>query len=274
MLGQNQTLRYSRQLILKDIGIAGQEKLLRSRILVIGAGGLGSPALYYLAAAGVGTIGIVDFDTVGISNLQRQILYTTEDLQKKKVDVAEEKLKKLNPDIGVEKYNCRINADNLEDIVSGYDVVIDGTDNFSARYLISDCCYLLGKPLVEGAVLGFTGILMTIIPGITPCYRCLYPAPPLSGNIPGCSDIGIIGMTTGTIGSLEALEAIKVVLGIGKTISGRVLCFDGLDMSFDEIRLEKNKGCKLCGEHPEIKELSQYEINYCANKIKPVENVK
>jgi Dinucleotide-utilizing enzymes involved in molybdopterin and thiamine biosynthesis family 2 len=270
-MDQNQILRYSRQLILKDIGAEGQEKLLKSKIIVIGAGGLGSPALYYLAAAGVGTIGAVDFDTVGISNLQRQILYSTEDLNKKKVDVVQEKLKKLNPDINVIKHCCRVNVDNIEEIINGYDVVIDGTDNFASRYLISDCCHFLGKPLVEGAVLGFTGILMTIIPGMTPCYRCLYPTPPLSGNVPGCSDIGIIGMTTGTIGSLEALEAVKLVMGIGKTISGRVLFFNGLDMSFDEIGLEKNKSCQLCGENPEIKELVQYEINYCANKIKDLD---
>lgn len=268
MLDKNWVLRYSRQLILKEIGVEGQEKLIKSKVLVIGAGGLGSPALYYIAAAGVGKIGVADFDTVGISNLQRQILFSTDDLQKRKVDIAEEKLRKLNPDVSVAKYPYRVDINNIEDIISEYDVVIDATDNFTARYLVSDCCHLNGKPLIEGAVIGFTGILMTIIPGKTPCYRCLYPVPPKEGAVPTCSDIGIMGMVTGTIGSLQALEAVKVILGIGETLSGRVLFFDGLDMSFREMKLEKNKNCPLCGENPSIKELVQYEMNYCANKVK------
>jgi len=267
MLEGNRLLRYSRQLILKDVGAAGQEKLSISKVLVIGAGGLGSPALFYLTAAGVGTIGAADFDTVSISNLQRQILYSSEDLQKRKVDVAVEKLKKLNPEVNVTKHGCRINADNIEDIINGYDVVLDCCDNFSARYLISDCCHFMGKPLIEGAVTGFNGILMTIIPPKTPCYRCLYPEPPQGTAVPVCSDIGIMGMTAGTIGSLQALEAVKVLLGIGRTLSGRVIFFDGLDMSFREIMLEKNKSCRLCGENPSIRELSQYEMNYCKSKI-------
>ncbi|HEX3029021.1 MAG TPA: HesA/MoeB/ThiF family protein [Clostridia bacterium] len=271
MLDENQVLRYSRQLILSEVGVKGQEKLLNSKVLVIGAGGLGSPALYYLAAAGIGTIGAADFDAVGISNLQRQILYSTDDCKKKKVDVAQEKLKKLNPDVNIIKFPQRVSIDNIEDMTDGYDVVIDATDNFTARYLVSDCCHLNGKPLIEGAVIGFTGILMTIIPGKTPCYRCLYPEPPKEGAVPTCSDIGVIGMVTGTIGSLQALEAVKVILGIGETVSGRVLFFDGLDMSFREMKLEKNKNCRLCGENPGIKELSQYEMNYCASKIKNID---
>jgi adenylyltransferase/sulfurtransferase len=267
LLSENQIHRYSRQLILKEIGVEGQEKLQKAKVLVIGAGGLGSPALYYLAAAGVGKIGIADFDTVGISNLQRQILYSTEDLQKKKVDIAKEKLEKLNPDLCIDKYPIRIDADNIEEIIDEYDVILDAVDNFTARYLVSDCCYFKGKPLVEGAVLGFTGILTTIIPGKTPCYRCLYPKPPKEGAVPTCSDIGILGMTTGTIGSLQALEAVKVILGIGEILSGRVLVFDGLDMSFRELKLDKNLKCPLCGKNPSIKELVQYEMNYCASKV-------
>lgn len=268
MLNENGVLRYSRQLILKEIGVDGQEKLQKAKVLVIGAGGLGTPALYYLAAAGIGKIGTADFDTVGISNLQRQIIYSTEDLQRKKVDVVKEKLEKLNPDVSVEKYPYRIDINNIEEIVDGYDVVLNAVDNFTARYLISDCCYLRGKPLIEGAVLGFTGILTTIIPGKTPCYRCLYPKPPKEGVVPTCSDIGILGMTTGTIGSLQALEAVKVILGIGEILSGRVLVFDGLDMSFREIKLDKSLNCSLCGENPSITELTQYEMNFCASKVK------
>lgn len=268
MLDENQILRYSRQLILKEVGTEGQEKLLNSKVLVIGAGGLGSPVLYYLAAAGVGTIGAADFDVVGISNLQRQILYSTDECRKRKVDIAEEKLKKLNPDVKIIKYPCRVDINNIEDMIEDYDVVIDATDNFTARYLVSDCCHLNKKPLVEGAVIGFTGILMTIIPDKTPCYRCLYPVPPKEGDVPTCSDIGVMGMITGTIGSLQALEAVKLILGIGETMSGRVLFFDGLDMTFREMKLEKNKNCQLCGENASIKELSQYEMNYCATKVK------
>lgn len=268
MLDENGVLRYSRQIILKEVGMEGQEKLLKSGVLVIGAGGLGSPTLYYLAAAGVGRIGAVDFDTVGISNLQRQILYTTDDLQKRKVDIAADRLVKLNPDVNVVKYPFRIDKNNIEDIIDGYDVVIDATDNFTARYLVSDSCHLAGKPLVEGAVLGFTGMLMTVIPGKTPCYRCLYPEPPREGDVPTCSDAGIMGMIAGTIGSLQALEAVKVILGIGEIMSGRVLFFDGLDMSFREMKLERNRHCRLCGENPDIREPIQYEMNYCAGKIK------
>lgn len=273
MLNESGVLRYSRQLILKEIGVEGQEKLLKAKVLVIGAGGLGSPALYYLAAAGVGKIGTVDFDTVGISNLQRQIMYSTEDLRRKKVDVVKEKLGKLNPDVCIEKYPDRIDINNIEEIVDEYDVVVDAVDNFTARYLINDCCYIKGKPLIEGAVLGFTGILTTIISGKTPCYRCLYPKPPKGGDVPTCSDIGILGMTTGTIGSLQALEAVKVILGIGAILTGRLLIFDGLDMSFREIKLDKNLNCPLCGENPSIKELTQYEMNYCASKVNKVKQI-
>ncbi|NLY44218.1 MAG: HesA/MoeB/ThiF family protein [Clostridiaceae bacterium] len=260
MLDSNQQLRYSRQIILKDIGYKGQEKLLKSKALVIGSGGLGSPVLYYLAAAGVGTLGIADFDTVSISNLQRQILHFTRDIGRKKVDSAEEKIKNLNPDVKVIKYPYRINAENIEEIIQDYDVIIDAVDNFTARYLISDCCYFMKKPLIEGAVVGFEGILMTIFPGESPCYRCLYPEPPQSGTIPTCVDMGILGAVAGTIGALQALEAIKVLLNIGNTLSGRILSFDGLNLNIREIPWKKRKTCPLCGENPVIKELQEYEI--------------
>ena len=256
----SKTLRYSRQIILKEFGHEGQKKLRQSKVLVVGAGGLGSPALMYLATAGVGTIGVADFDTVGISNLNRQIIHDTYDLGKKKVDSAEETLKRLNPETDVIKHTLRLNIDNVEEIVGGYDVVIDATDNFTARYLVSDCCFFAKKPLIEGAAVGFDGILMTIIPGKSPCYRCLYSEPPENGVVPTCNDTGILGMITGTIGSLQALEAIKVILGIGETVSGRILMFDGLGLNFREVKWKRRHNCPLCGENPSILELVQYEI--------------
>jgi len=265
MLNDSQLLRYSRQIILKEVGAAGQQKLLESKALVVGSGGLGSPVLYYLAGAGVGTVGVADFDTVGLSNLQRQILHFTEDIGRKKVDSAAEKLGRLNPEIKIIKHAFRLDENNIEDVIREYDVVIDATDNFPARYLVSDCCYFLKKPLVEGAVVGFEGILMTIVPGVTPCYRCLYPMPPRDGVVPTCADIGILGATAGIIGSMQALEAIKVLLGIGETLSGRLLVLDGLAMELREVTLRKNANCPLCGTNPVIKELVAYEIK-CRTK--------
>ena len=270
MQNDSKLLRYSRQIILNEVGIEGQQKLSKSKVLVIGAGGLGSPALYYLASAGIGTIGIVDFDVVGISNLQRQIIHFTGDLGKRKVDSAAEKLKALNPEICISSRHLRINEDNIEEIIKEYDVVLDSTDNIPARYLISDCCFLLGKPLVEAAVTGFIGTIFTIIPGKSPCYRCLYPEPPANGVVPSCSETGIIGMVAGTIGSLQALEALKLILGIGDTISGRVLYFDGLNSSFNNINVERSESCPLCSPNQTIKELVNYEIQ-C--KIKSVTEI-
>jgi len=253
-------LRYSRQIILDCFGVEGQAKLKKAKILVAGSGGLGSPALLYLAAAGVGNIGVVDFDTVTLSNLNRQILHFASDLGRRKTDSAEEKLNKLNPEVNVIKHNTRIDIDNVEDIISGYDVVIDATDNFTARYLISDCCYFMKKPLVEGAAVGLDGILMTIIPNKTPCYRCLYPYPPEDGVLPTCSDVGILGPVTGVIGSMQALEAIKLVVGIGENVTSRILTFDALAGSFREVKWPKRESCPLCGKEPKITVLVQYEI--------------
>jgi adenylyltransferase/sulfurtransferase len=265
-LNENQLSRYSKQIILNDIGVAGQQKLLDSKVLVVGAGGLGSPVLYYLAASGVGTIGIADFDRVGLSNLQRQILHFTEDIGKKKVDSAEVKLNNLNPEVKIKKHTFRLDDQNIEDIIREYDVVIDCTDNFTARYLISDCCYLLKKPLVEGAVVGFIGTLMTIIPDVSPCYRCLNPIPPQDGTVPSCADEGILGAIAGVIGTLQALEAIKILLDIGQILSGRLLFLDGLSMKIDEITLDRNDECELCGINPTIRDLVSYEIK-CKAKI-------
>lgn len=260
-MNQEQILRYSRQIILNDFGgVGGQEKLLNAKVLVAGAGGLGSPVLLYLAAAGVGTIGIADFDTVGLSNLNRQVLHFTGDVGRKKVDSAQEKLESLNPDIKIIKYPFRLDIHNIADVISEYDVVVDALDNFPARYLLSDCCYFSKKPLIEGAVVGYEGILMTIIPDQSPCYRCLYPEPPENGVLPTCNDTGVLGMTTGMIGSLQALETIKVILGIGETLSGRILTFDGLALNVRTIPWKKREHCPLCGEHPTIKDLVEYEI--------------
>jgi molybdopterin/thiamine biosynthesis adenylyltransferase len=262
VLDDKQILRYSKQIILKDIGLKGQMKLLNSKVLVVGAGGLGSPALFYLASAGVGTIGIADYDTVGLSNLQRQILHFTEDIGQKKVDSAAEKLNRLNPDVKIIKHLLGLNNLNIEKVISEYDVVVDCTDNFQARYLISDCCYFLKKPVVEGAVVRFVGKLMTIIPDVSPCYRCLNPIPPEDGVMPSCSDEGILGAIAGIIGTMQALEAIKIMIGIGETLSGRLLLLDGLSMKVTEIALPKNENCPICGTKPTIKELVSYDIKY------------
>ncbi len=264
-LNDDQVLRYSRQLILKEIGSKGQEKLFNSKVLVIGAGGLGSPALYYLASAGIGTLGIADFDTVTLSNLQRQILYSNDDLGQRKVVSAYDKLRRLNPDVIINKHIQRVNIDNVQDLISEYDVIVDAVDNFSTRFLISDCCYFQKKPVIEGGILGFEGILMTIIPDKTPCYRCLYPDPPKDGVVPSCSDTGVIGAIAGAIGSLQALECIKVILGIGKTLSGKILSFDSLNMEIRIIDWSKREACPLCGVSPTIKDLNEYEIR-CQNK--------
>ncbi len=246
----DQMLRYSRQIILDGIGSEGQARLGQSRVLVAGAGGLGSPVLYYLAAAGVGTIGIADFDVVGISNLHRQILYGTADFGKPKAKTAAEKLSALNPEINTEIFTKKITINNISDIISGFEVIVDAVDNFPTRFLINDCCYFLKRPVVEGAVIGYEGILTTIRPGLSPCYRCFYPEPPEA--VPNCADMGILGMVAGTIGSLQALEVVKLLLGIGATLSGRILSFDGLKLEFREIPWSRRVSCPLCGEHPSI----------------------
>ncbi len=259
------TLRYSKQLILEGFGGESQEKLKHAKILVIGAGGLGSPALLYLVSAGIGTIGIVDFDTVTLSNLNRQILYRTQDIGAKKTQVAENVLKSINPKTEIITFHTRVNIDNIQEIIESFDVVIDATDNLPTRYLISDACHLSGKPHVEGAATGYQGILMTIIPSVSPCYRCLYPIPPNNGVLPNCSNTGILGMVAGVIGTLQALEALKIVIGNENTLSGRVLIFDALTSSFDEMSLLKNSNCTLCGDNPSIKELVEYQINCKTN---------
>lgn len=256
----SRVLRYSRQMILDGFGLEGQEKLRTAKVLVAGAGGLGSPALLYLAAAGVGTLGIVDFDSVTLSNLNRQIIHHTDDLGKAKTVSAAEKIARLNPEVRTILHDQRLSIDNIEEIIGGYDLVIDATDNFTARYLISDCCYFMKKPLIEGAVVGYDGILMTIIPGRSPCYRCLYPQPPADHVLPTCGDTGILGMVAGLIGTAQALEAVKLIVGMDGTLSGRILTLDALRTSFREIAWSRRPSCPLCGEKPSVTGLIEYEI--------------
>ena len=254
-----QVQRYSRHLIMPNVGSAGQRKLVGAKVLVVGAGGLGSPVSLYLALAGVGTIGVVDFDTVDVSNLQRQILHTDADVGRRKVISAKETLEAHNPEVNVIIHEEPINADNAMDIIPGYDIVVNGADNFATRYLVNDAAYLAGKPLVDGAILVFDGQAATYLPG-QGCYRCLFPDPPPPGEVPNCAEAGVIGALPGLVGSIQALETIKIAMGIGDTLSGRMLIIDALTMEFREIKVRRNPDCKLCGDEPEVTELIDYEI--------------
>ncbi len=258
-LTPGQVQRYSRHLIMPNVGSAGQRALVGAKVLVVGAGGLGSPVSLYLALAGVGTIGIVDFDTVDVSNLQRQILHTDADVGRRKVVSAKETLEAHNPEVNVIMHEEPINADNAMDIIPNYDIVVNGADNFATRYLVNDAAYLAGKPLVDGAILVFDGQAATYIPG-QGCYRCLFPDPPPPGEVPNCAEAGVIGALPGLVGSIQALETIKIAMGIGETLSGRMLIIDALTMEFREIKVRRNPNCKLCGDAPEVTELIDYEI--------------
>lgn len=255
----NKELRYSRQVILKQVGYEGQIKLLNAKVLVVGVGGLGCPILTYLAGAGVGTLGIVDFDTVGISNLNRQVLFGTNDVGRKKVDVAKEALQRLNPEVNIIKYPFRLNIDNAEEIISEYDVIVDALDNIPSRFVLGDCCYFLKKPLVMGGAMESYGIARTIMPD-KPCFRCLMPFPPKDGVVKTCSDVGVFGMVTGIIGSVQAMEVVKIIVGFGKLLDDRIIHFDGSTLKWNDIRLEKSEHCPLCGKNPTITELVQYEF--------------
>ena len=260
---EDQIERYSRQIILPDVGGKGQEKLFSARVLVVGAGGLGSPVALYLAAAGVGTLGIVDADEVDLSNLQRQILHNTHAVGMPKTESAEKTLGELNPDVKVITYNLKINSLNALDIIKDYDIVVDGSDNFPTRYLINDACFFLDKPLSHGAILRFDGQIFTIMPHQTPCYRCLFESPPPPGLIPSCQEAGILGAVAGIIGTLQASEVLKLIMGIGKPLFGRILIFDALETEFREMKIPKNPKCPLCGENPTVKELIDYE-EFCS----------
>jgi adenylyltransferase/sulfurtransferase len=264
-LTEEQIKRYERHIILPEVGSKGQEKLLNSKVLVIGTGGLGSPAILYLAAAGVGTIGIVDFDVVDLSNLQRQIIHSTERVGTPKVESARKTVEMLNPDVKVITYNTRISKENIMDIIKDYDVVLDGTDNFPTRFLINDACYFAGKPLVSAAILRFEGQISVFdfrMKEQSPCYRCLFPEPPSPGLVPSAREAGILGSIAGIMGCIQATEAIKVILGIGEPLVGKLLVMDALSMDFRKVKLRKDPNCPLCGERPVIKELIEYEQVY------------
>jgi molybdopterin-synthase adenylyltransferase len=254
-LTEDQITRYSRHIILKEVGGKGQNKLLNGRVLIIGAGGLGSPIALYLAAAGVGTIGIVDADQVELSNLQRQVIHFTDDIGKSKVLSAREKMLAINPGINVIAQETWVTAENIAALVADYDFIIDGTDNFAAKCLINDACVLGGKPFSHGGIHQFDGQTMTVLPGESACYRCVFPEPPPRDVIPSCSQAGVIGVLPGVLGTLQATEAIKYLLGAGDLLTGRLLTFSALRMRFREIAVKKNARCPICGEHPTITEL-------------------
>src|SRR6202167_4370612 len=251
--------RYSRHLILPEVGMEGQQRLKAARVLCVGTGGLGSPLALYLAAAGVGTLGLVDFDVVDASNLQRQIIHSTADIGRKKLDSAEEKLKALNPALNVVKHETMLSSANALDILKDYDVVADGTDNFPTRYLVNDACVLLGKPNAYGSIFRFEGQASVFATRNGPCYRCLYPEPPPPGLVPSCAEGGVLGVLPGIIGVIQATEAIKLIAGIGEPLIGRFLIYDALKMRFRELKLKKDPDCPVCGTHPTITGLIDYE---------------
>ena len=258
-LTQDDLTRYSRHLILPEVGVDGQRKLKAARVLCVGTGGLGSPLALYLAAAGVGTLGLVDFDIVDASNLQRQIIHSTADIGRKKLDSAEEKLKALNPALNVIKHETMLSSANALDILKDYDVVADGTDNFPTRYLVNDACVLLGKPNAYGSIFRFEGQASVFAAKDGPCYRCLYPEPPPPGLVPSCAEGGVLGILPGLIGVIQATEVIKLILGIGEPLIGRLLLVDALKLRFRELKLRKNPDCPVCGTHPTVTKLIDYE---------------
>lgn len=258
-LTHDEILRYSRHLLLPEVGIEGQRKLKAARVLLIGAGGLGSPAALYLAAAGVGTLGLAEFDLVDVTNLQRQILHGTSQLGRPKLDSARLRLRDLNPHVQVEPVPARLTSANALAVLQGYDVVVDGSDNFPTRYLVNDACVLLGKPLVYGSIFRFEGQVSLFDAARGPCYRCLYSEPPPPGLVPSCAEGGVLGVLPGVIGSLQALEAIKLVLGVGESLVGRLVLFDALRLRFRELALRKDPDCPLCGTHRTITQLIDYE---------------
>lgn len=258
-LSRDEILRYSRHLLIPEVGLEGQKKLKGSAVLVIGTGGLGSPVALYLAAAGIGRIGLVDYDTVDSSNLQRQVIHGTSTVGKLKVESGKERMRDLNPDIQVDVYNVPLTSDNAMEIAKGYDLIIDGTDNFPTRYLTNDVSVMLGIPNVYGSIFRFDGQVSVFGLKDGPCYRCIFPEPPPPGLVPSCAEGGVLGVLPGTIGTIQATEAIKILLGIGTPLSGKLLLYNALDMSFDYVKIKKNPKCPVCGENPTITALIDYE---------------
>ena len=257
---EDQVRRYARHIILPGIGGDGQRKLMEAKVLLIGAGGLGSPAAMYLAAAGVGTLGLVDFDHVDLSNLQRQLLHDTSDVGRPKVVSATERLNELNPNVEVIPHETLLTSANAFDVLGGYDIVIDGTDNFPVRYLVNDATQMLGKPLVYGSIFQWEGQASLFLPGRdVPCYRCLFPEPPPPGTVPSCAEGGVFGVLPGIIGSIQAVEAIKLILGVGESLAGKLLLYDALRNEFTTVKLRWDPDCPVCGKHPTVTELIDYD---------------
>jgi molybdopterin/thiamine biosynthesis adenylyltransferase/rhodanese-related sulfurtransferase len=258
-LSTQEVARYSRHLIMPEVGMDGQKRLKASSILLIGAGGLGSPLGLYLAAAGVGRLGLVDFDVVDFSNLQRQVMHATNDVGRPKLQSAKDRLQAINPEVRLDLYETHLTSANAFDILKPYDIVIDGTDNFPTRYLVNDACVLLNKPNVYGSIFRFDGQASVFYPGRGPCYRCLYPEPPPPGEVPSCAEGGVLGILPGLIGCIQATEAVKLLLGQGSPLVGRLLLYDALQMSFREFKVRRNPKCPLCGDNPTIKTLIDYD---------------
>src|SRR5690242_1127917 len=257
-LDKDEILRYSRHLIMPEVGMEGQQKLKAARVLCIGTGGLGSPLAMYLAAAGIGTLGLVDFDVVDFTNLQRQIIHSTADVGRKKLDSATDKIEAINPYVEVVRYETRLSSDNALRIFEDFDIVVDGTDNFPTRYLLNDACVLSGKPNVYGSIFRFEGQASVFGLKDGPCYRCLYPEPPPPGLVPSCAEGGVLGILPGLVGVMQATEVIKLVLGKGESLIGRLLLIDALDMKFRELKLRKNPDCPACGKNPTVTKLIDY----------------
>ncbi len=261
-LRDDQIDRYSRHIILQDVGGKGQEKILASKVLIIGTGGLGAPAALYLAAAGVGTLGLIDGDRVDLSNLQRQVIHFTPDVGKPKVESAREKINAINPDVNVITYQDVVHSGNIIDLISQYDFILDGTDNFSAKFLINDACVMAKKPFSHGGILRFDGQALTYVPG-NACYRCIFITPPPKNAVPTCSQAGVLGAIAGILGTIQATEALKFITGVGDLLTNRLLIFDAKKMNFRTVKVKRNPKCPVCGDHPSITELIDYEMPVC-----------
>ena len=262
---EEELVRYSRHILLQDVGVEGQEKIRQGKVLIVGAGGLGAPIAMYLAAAGVGTIGIVDGDVVDLSNLQRQVIHFTEDVDKPKVQSAKEKILRINPNVKVITYQTFLMADNALDIIKDYDFVVDGTDNFPVKFLINDACVMAGKPFSHGGILRFEGQTFTHLPG-TACYRCLFGAPPPPGAVPTCSQAGVLGAIAGMLGTIQAAEVLKYLTGVGELLTDKLLTFNAKTMDFRKIRTRRHDGCPICGKNPTVTKLVDYEQAACELK--------
>lgn len=262
-MNREQSRRYSRHLLLDGFGLEGQQRLLDARVLVVGMGGLGSPIALYLAAAGVGTLGLVDGDTVSLTNLQRQIIHGTPDVGRSKVDSAAESIIRVNPEVKVEKHELFLNEDNALDIIRDYDFVVEGSDNFSAKYLVNDACVMLGKPFCIGGINRYAGQVMTHRPG-TACYRCLFPEPPAREDVETCAMVGVLGTIAGMLGTIQATEVVKCIVGVGEPLYNQLLMFDALSMQWNKLSFQHNEDCPLCGSHPTITRLREYAYKPCA----------